>query len=229
MGFRCPRDRDKLAIMLRDLTVAGLLTIVALHAQQPSPWQQPSEDALKKLAAHVDKALGLHPGMTVADIGTGAAVQQPIRIASEVAPGGKVICVDVSQLYVDKIKARIDDEHVPNMEVVLGKENDPMLARAAFDAILVSNSYHEFTDPEAMLKHICDALKPDGTLVVVENYALAHKTESRAEQAKQHEMTPEVLERELTAAGLTVKERVDPILVNSPERFRYLVRAEKTK
>jgi hypothetical protein len=40
-------------------------------------------------------------------------------------------------------------------------------------------------------------------------------------------MTPEILERELTAAGLVVKERIDPIFVNSPERFRYLVRAQK--
>jgi ubiquinone/menaquinone biosynthesis C-methylase UbiE len=207
--------------MLRNLTIAGLLAVAALHAQQPS------EAELTKLASHVDKALGLHPGMTVADIGTGAAMQQPIRIASEVAPGGKVVCVEVSQSYVDKIKARIDDRHIVNMEVVFGKEDDPTLAHAAFDAILVSNTYHEFTQPEAMLKHICDALKQDGTLVVVENYALAHQTESRADQARRHEMTPEILERELTAAGLTVKERVDPILVNSPERFRYLVRAEK--
>lgn len=209
--------------MLRKLTVVGLLTIAALRAQQPS------EEALTKLASHVDKALGLHPGMTVADIGTGAAMHQPIRIAGEVAPDGKVICVEVSQLYVDQIRARIDSEHVSNMNVVLGKEDDPTLALGAFDAILLSNTYHEFTQPEAMLKHICDALKPDGTLVVVENYAVAHRAESRAEQAKQHEMTPEILERELTAAGFTVKERVDPILVNSPERFRYLVRAEKTK
>jgi ubiquinone/menaquinone biosynthesis C-methylase UbiE len=203
--------------------IAALLMTAAVHAQQPS------EEALKQLASHVDKALGLHPGMMVADIGTGAAMQQPIRIAREIAPGGKVICVDVSQLYVDQIQARIDSEHTSNMQVILGKYDDPLLPHGTFDAILVSNSYHEFTQPEAMLKHICEALKPDGTLVVLENYAVAHRTESRAEQAKLHEMAPEILERELTAAGLTVKERIDPIFVNSPERFRYLVRAEKTK
>ena len=185
--------------MFRHLTVAGFLTIAALHAQQPS------EEELKKLAAHVDKALGLHPGMTVADIGTGAAVQQPIRIAGEVAPGGKVICVEVSQSYADKIKARIAELHIGNMEVVLGKEDDPMLAPGTFDAMLLSNVYHEFTQPEAMLKHICDALKPDGTLVVVENYSIAHRTDSRAEQAKRHDMAPETLERELAAAGFAVK------------------------
>jgi ubiquinone/menaquinone biosynthesis C-methylase UbiE len=207
--------------MLRNLTVAGFLAIASLRAQQPS------EEDLRKLAAHVDKALGLHPGMTVADIGTGAAVQQPIRMAGEVAPGGKVVCVEVSQSYADKIKARIGEERIGNMEVVLGKEDDPLLAPGTFDAMLLSNVYHEFTQAKAMLKHICDALKADGTLVVVENYSIAHRTESRAEQAKRHDMTPETLERELAEAGFRVMERIDPILVNSPDRLRYLVRARK--
>lgn len=198
--------------------------IAALSAQQ-----QPSEEALKTLASHVDKALGLHPGMTVADIGTGAAVQQAIRIASEVAPDGKVICVDVSQLYVDQIRARIGGEHIPNMEVILGKNDDPLLARGTFDAILISNSYHEFTEPEAMLSHIRDALKANGTLVVVENYSVTHRSENRAVQVKRHDIALEILERELTAAGFTIKDQVDPVFVNSPERFRYLVRAEKSK
>ena len=207
--------------MLRNLTIAGILTIAALHAQQPS------EAALKQPAAHVDKALGLHPGMTVADIGTGAAVQQPIRIAGEIAPNGKMICVDISQSYVDKISARIDAEHVSNMEIHLGKEDDPLLSPGTFDAVLISNTYHEFANPEAMLKHICDALKPDGTLVVVENYMPSRSGDTRAEQAKRHDMAPETLERELAAAGFSVKQRVDPILVNSPDRLRYLVRARK--
>jgi ubiquinone/menaquinone biosynthesis C-methylase UbiE len=209
--------------MLRNLIVAGLLAVGAMRAQQPP------EEALKKLSSQVDNALGLRPGMTVADIGTGAAMQQPIRIAGEVAPDGRVICVDVNQEYVVKIKARIEAEHIRNMEVFLGKEDDPLLARGAFDAVLISNSYHEFTQPEAMLKHICDALKPDGRLVVVENYSVVQRSESRAVQVKRHEIAQEILERELTAAGFTIKDRVDRVFVNSPERFRYLVRAEKNK
>lgn len=209
--------------MLRTLTITGLLTIGALNAQQPT------EAELAKLAAHMDKALGLRPGMTVADIGTGPAVMHPMRIARAVAPGGKVVCVEVSQSSVDRIKKQIDEAHIANMEVVLGKEDDPLLAPGTFDAILISNAYHEFTQPQVMLKHICDALKPDGTLVVVENYSTVNRSETRAAQTKRHDLAPDNLERELTTAGFTVKERVDPVLVNSPDRMRYLVRAEKTK
>lgn len=213
--------------MLRKLTVSGLLTIAALSAQ--SHGKQPTEDELSKLAAHMDKALGLRPGMVVADIGTGLAVQHPIRIAEEVAPDGKVICVEVSQSSVDRIKGQIEARHIANIQAVLGKEDDPMLAPGTFDAVLISNAYHEFTQPETMLKHIREALKADGTLVVVENYTLTQRRGNRATQVKRHDLEPEILERELTAAGFSVTERAEPVLVNSPERLRYLVRAGKTQ
>ena len=209
--------------MLRTLTITGLLTLGALNAQQPT------EAELAKLAAHMDKALGLRPGMIVADIGTGLAVHHPMRIARAVAPGGKVVCVEVSQSSVDKIKAQADAAQLTNVETVLGKEDDPMLAAGTFDAILISNAYHEFTQPQVMLKHICDALKPDGTLVVLENYSIVNRSETRAAQIKRHDLAADILEPELAAAGFTVKERVDPVLVISPDRMRYLVRAEKTK
>ena len=130
------------------------LAIAALIAVAMLPAQQRTEAELNKLAAQIDNALGLHPGMSVADIGTGAAVQHPIRIAKEVAPVGKVVCVEVSQSYVERIKKRIEGDHIVNMEVVLGREDNPLLAPGAFDAILISNTYHEFSQPEAMLKHI---------------------------------------------------------------------------
>jgi ubiquinone/menaquinone biosynthesis C-methylase UbiE len=209
------------------LSKAGLATIAVLFAFTTLPAQQPSEAELDKLAAQMDKALGLRPGLIVADIGTGAAMQHPIRIAREVAPDGKVVSVEVSQSSADRIKKRIDAEQIVNMEVLLGKEDDPTLAPGAFDAILISNTYHEFSHPEAMLKHIREALKPDGVLVVVENYSIAHRADSRAAQAGRHDMAPETLERELTAAGFAMKERVEPVLVNSPDRLRYLVRAGK--
>jgi predicted methyltransferase len=80
-----------------------------------------------------------------------------------------------------------------------------------------------------MLKHIREALKPGGTLILVENCSIAHRTDSRAEQAKLHDIAPDILERELSADGFVVTERIDPILVESADRFRYLFKAEKSK
>ncbi|HWZ33183.1 MAG TPA: methyltransferase domain-containing protein [Bryobacteraceae bacterium] len=204
------------------------ITLAALLAMACSQAQQPTEAELNKVAAAMDAALGVHAGAVIADIGTGLAVQHPVRIAGKVAPTGKVVCVEITQSAVSRINTQAEAQHVPNLQAVLGKENDPGLAAGEFDAILISNTYHEFTHPPAMLKHLCDALKPDGRLVIVENYAPARRKDSREEQAKRHDMTPEILEPELSAAGFAVKETVEPILTDPAGRVRYLVRAERT-
>ena len=191
--------------------------------------QQPTEAQLNKLYSQMDDALDLRPGATIADIGTGFAVDHALRIAEKLAPGGKVVCVDVKQSVLTRIRDRADASHVTNLETVLGADEDPKLPPRTFDAILISNTYHEFTQPSAMLQHIREALKPGGALILVENCSTAHRNESRAEQTKLHDIAPEILERELSAAGFVVKSRIEPILVESADRFRYLFKAEESK
>lgn len=191
--------------------------------------QQPTEAQLNKLYSQMDDALGLRPGATVADIGTGFAVDHALRMAEKLAPGGKVVCVDVKQSVLTKIRDRAEASHITNLETVLGADEDPKLPPGAFDAILISNTYHEFTQPSAMLKHVREALKPGGSLIIVENCSSAVRTRSRAEQTKLHDIAPEILERELSAAGFVVKSRIEPILIESDDRFRYLFKAEESK
>lgn len=203
------------------LAVGWLFAIALLHAQ-------PVTDAERKFIAGIDGALGVHPGAVIADIGTGHMLANPVRIAEKVGAAGKVICVDVNPSVIAKIKEYIDAHHVTNIETLLGKEDDPLLIPETCDAILVSNTYHEFTQPSVMLKHIHDALRPHGKLVVLELYSNADKNETRAEQAKHHDMSPDILEHELTASGFTVQERPAPTPI-AADRFRYLFSAEKSK
>jgi ubiquinone/menaquinone biosynthesis C-methylase UbiE len=219
-----PAESARLHIHLALLRNSIIILTSCLALAQP-----PTDAQLNQLYSQMDDALGLHPGAMVADIGTGFAVDRALRIAEKFAPGGKIVCGDVKQSVLTKIRDKADAKHVTNLETVLGEDDDPMLPAGTFDAILVSNTYHEFTQPSAMLNSIRQALKPDGTLVVVENCSIAHRTESRAEQTKLHDIAPDILERELSADGFVVKERIDPILIESPDRFRYLVRAEKSK
>jgi ubiquinone/menaquinone biosynthesis C-methylase UbiE len=207
--------------MLTKLAVVGMFAIALLHAQ-------PITDAERKFIASIDGALGVHPGAVIADIGTGHMLANPVRIAQKVGSAGKVICVDVNPSVIAKIKDYIDAHHVTNIETVLGKEDDPLLVPETCDAILVSNTYHEFTQPAEMLRHIHDALRTHGKLVVLELYSNADKNETRAEQAKHHDMSPDILEQELAASGFTVQERPAPAPI-SADRFRYLFSAEKSK
>jgi ubiquinone/menaquinone biosynthesis C-methylase UbiE len=207
--------------MLPKLFVSGLLLIAALHAQPPA-------EALAKFYASVDDALGAHPGAVIADIGTGQTIAHPLRIAEKVGASGRVVCVDVEPSIVTKIKERVEARHASNIEAVLGKEDDPLLAPGTFDAILISNTYHEFTQPSTMLKHISEALKPGGRLVVVELYSGAHRSDTRAEQAKRHDLSPDILEQEALAAGFVVKERIAPLPIDT-DRFKYWLCFERAK
>jgi SAM-dependent methyltransferase len=201
-----------------------LLSTAALLAAQPA------DENYSKFVARIDDALGARAGARIADIGTGAFLAQPLRIAEKVGATGKVVCVDVKASVIAKLKEQIEAKHATNIEVILGKDDDPLLSPATFDAILVSNTYHEFTQPAVMLQHIAAALKPGGRLVVAELFSEAHKTETRDEQTKRHDFSPDMLEKELIAAGFIIIERIAPVPVESEgDRFRYAFRAEKTK
>jgi len=206
----------------RLLTRAVLFVAIALLPAQELT------DVQRKFLVTIDDALGVHSGAVIADIGTGSTLNHAIRIAEKAGPNGKMVCVDIKPSIIANINQKVAAQHIPNITAVLGKDDDPQLAPGTFDAILVSNTYHEFTDPAAMLKHIADALKPGGRLVVVELYANADKSEPRAEQAKHHDLSPDILEQELTTAGFVIKERPEPIRMDT-DRFRYLFRAEKSK
>jgi ubiquinone/menaquinone biosynthesis C-methylase UbiE len=182
--------------MLLRLATLALMAIALLQAQ-------PSEAQLNKLYSKIDDVMGVRSGAMICDIGTGFAIDHALRIAEVVAPDGKIFCVDVKPSAIAKIKDQADARHIHNVEAVLGADDDPKLPPVTFDAILISNTYHEFMQPSAMLKHIREALKPGGTLVIVENCSIAHRSDSRTE-------------------------RIDPILVETADRFRYLFKAEKS-
>ena len=208
--------------MTSKLAAGGLLAI-ALLAQELS-------DVERKFFAAADEALGVHPGAVIADIGTGNTLTHPLRLAEKVGSNGKVVCVDIRPPVIANIKEQAAARHLTNIEAVLGKEDDPLLQPATFDGILVSNAYHEFAQPSPMLKHIYEALKPDGRLVVLELYSKAHKGDGRAEQVKWHDLAPDILARELAAAGFVIKERMDniPLGLRNGDRCRCLLRAERT-
>ena len=66
------------------------------------------------------------------------------------------------------LRKNIDDRKVRNVEVVLGSPADPKLPANSLDMVLMVDVYHEFSDPVSMMRHIKDALKPDGRVVLVE-------------------------------------------------------------
>ena len=134
---------------------------------QAAGWLERTEREKEEEPAKLIEALGLKPGMVVADVGAGSGYHS-FLMAPLVGEKGKVLAVDVQPEMLDLIKARAKKQKVTNVEPVLGTETDPKLPSASVDLILMVDVYHEFNKPYEMAEAMVASLKPGGRLVFVE-------------------------------------------------------------
>ena len=114
-------------------------------------------------------AMGLQPGMTVADVGTGVGYMLPY-LSKRVGPAGHVIAEDIFDDFLAAAKQTVENSSLPNVTFVKGAETDPNLPDGQVDMELVLDAYHHFDYPEKMLAALHKALRPEGKLVIVEYY-----------------------------------------------------------
>lgn len=148
-------------MLLVGILASGLSAQVATQANSDA--QKPRE---------LTREMGLAPGMTVADIGTGIGYMLPF-LSRRVGPTGHVIAEDTSDDFLAAAKQRVQNQNLENVTFVKGTETDPGLPEAHVDVALAFEAYHHFTDPEKVLAAINKALRPGGKLVVVEHYKSA--------------------------------------------------------
>ncbi len=160
-------------------------------------WLDRREREEEEHPAEVLKALELHPGQVVADLGAGSGYFT-FRMAPKVGPTGKVLAVEIQQAMLDTLHARAARLKTTNVEVVQGTEFDPHLPAGGVDLVLVVDVYHEMAYPYEVITKVRDALKPDGRLVFVE-----YRKEDPAVRIKEvHKMSVDQLEKEMSAVGL---------------------------
>jgi ubiquinone/menaquinone biosynthesis C-methylase UbiE len=128
----------------------------------------PARDERQK-PGELIRAMGLQPGMTVADVGTGIGYMLPF-LSRRVGAGGRVIAEDIFDDFLASARQRAENLKLANVTFVKGTETDPKLPGAAVDIVLALDVYHHFDYPEKMLAAIHQSLKPGGKLVVVEYY-----------------------------------------------------------
>ncbi len=112
-------------------------------------------------------SLDIKKGSVVADVGAGVGYHA-WRLSEIVGPQGKVIAEDIQEGMLQLLKQNIEQRKLRNVEAVLGTTADPKLPKNSVDLVLMVDVYHEFSDPVSMMRHIRDALKPDGRVVLVE-------------------------------------------------------------
>ena len=76
--------------------------------------------------AELVAAMGLHPGMTVADVGTGIGYMLPF-LSRAVGGSGKVLAEDIFDDFLASARKRTSDEKLSNVTFFKGTEKDPLL------------------------------------------------------------------------------------------------------
>ena len=101
---------------------------------------------------------------------------------------------------LDILRRRLDRARVTNVELVLGSQTDPRLPPDTLDLALMVDVYHEFSEPQAMLRRIRGALKPAGRMVLLEYRGEDASVPIRPE----HKMTVAQAKLEVEAEGFTL-------------------------
>jgi SAM-dependent methyltransferase len=128
----------------------------------------PAREARQRPRDIVDQ-LGLQPGQSVADVGTGPGFMLPY-LSHAVGDRGNVYAEDIQQEFLDQGKTRVNTMSLKNVKFVLGNDRDPNLPANTLSGVLILDVYHHFDYPEAMLSHVRDSLVSDGKLVIVEYF-----------------------------------------------------------
>jgi len=151
-------------------------------------------------------ALNLKPGMVVADIGAGVGYMS-LRMARRVGPSGKVYANDLQPPMLDLLRQNAAKAGIGNIVTVVGDVADPKLPANTMDLVLLVDVYHEFSQPQLMLRKIRETLKPDGRLVLLEYRAEDPNVPIIAE----HKMTVAQVKSELEAEGFVLQPVIETL------------------
>jgi predicted methyltransferase len=199
-----PGNRPRTA----DLTELAVLSALASTER---PAADRARDASRQSAA-VLHFFGVTPGMTVLDLYSGGGYYSEI-LSRLVGPKGRVVAHNNTpylQFAKDELATRYAGGRLPNVEQLIAENNALSLPVATFDVVLMTNVYHDVhlvdeksgwarIDAPKMLATIYSSMRPGAVLGVVDHVATPGTSLEQA--AALHRIDPELLKRDLQAAG----------------------------
>jgi SAM-dependent methyltransferase len=173
---------------------------------QGADWLERNERVGEEEPDVAIEVLKIAKGASVADIGAGSGYMT-VRLAKRVGPAGTVYANDVQPQMLEMLRRRLEKEKIANVTLVQGTVDDPKLPPASVDLELMVDVYHEFSQPQAMLRGLRQALKPGGRLVLLEY----RKEDPSIPIRLEHKMTVAEAKMEVEAEGFTLS-KVDESL-----------------
>lgn len=163
-------------------------------------WNDPERDAWQKPDV-VLGAMGLEPGMTVADLGTGTGYFVP-HLSEAVGSEGRVLAVDIEPAMLEYVAKLVAKRKLGNVDTVRARPDDSKLPRGSVDRILTVNVWHHVPDRAAYSEHLASRLKEGGSVWVVD-----FEKEAPMGPPRRHRLSPQTVMRELERGGFDAEVR----------------------
>ena len=112
-------------------------------------------------------ALGIGPGMSVADIGSGTGYFAR-RFAEAVGPSGTVYAADVEPEMAVYVRRRADEDGQGNLVPVLASYDDPRLPDGSVDLVFICNTWHHIANRVDYARRLAGDLAPGGRVAIVD-------------------------------------------------------------
>ncbi len=158
-------------------------------------------------AARLDilKATAVRPGFHVADIGAGTGLFTRL-FAETVGPTGWVYAVDIAPKFLEHIVQRSRTDGLDNVTAVLCPIDSVSLPPESLDLAFICDTYHHLEYPQATLASLYRALRPGGSLIVVDFERIPGK--SREWVLNHVRADKETVQSEIESAGFRFVEEV---------------------
>ncbi len=142
------------------------------HYQDPDfeRWQSTFERSGREVYDYrheIVAALALERGMRIADVGAGTGLFTRL-FARQVGESGKVYAVDIAENFVENVVRTSREQGLNNVEGVVNDQRSTRLPEQSVDRIFLSDTYHHFEYPGAMLASIHRALRSGGKLAIID-------------------------------------------------------------
>ena len=135
-----------------------------------SEWLGRFEIESREVYAGKERVLAIcniEPGARVADIGAGTGFYSRL-FADAVGENGWVFSVDIVPNFLKHINEKAAQANVTNLTAVLCSDRAIALPANSIDMVFVCDTYHHFEYPKSTLASIYRALKPGGTMVLID-------------------------------------------------------------
>ena len=153
----------------KSLLGLAVLTALLYSCNMDLDWREDEENNnVVQPPIEVMDRIGVKEGMVIGEFGSGYG-RFTVPLAVRVGEKGLVYANEIDESLVSFIDKRCKRAGLKNVKIILGEVDDPLFPEGSLDMAFSSLVYHEIEKPVIFLKNLLPSLKPDASIVIVDN------------------------------------------------------------